>query len=77
MLAELLPWDFEYALPKGKSNCLCHDRLYQEKAGGALERPPGGRGGRWSRHRPWRRAMPALRAGIGRSRPWGMKREAP
>ncbi|HHH31321.1 MAG TPA: ATP-dependent DNA helicase, partial [Polyangiaceae bacterium] len=37
LLAELLPWDFEYALLKGKSNYLCHDRLYQEEAEGTLE----------------------------------------
>ena len=37
LLAELLPWRIEYALLKGKSNYLCHDRLYQEEAEGTLE----------------------------------------
>ena len=36
LLAEILPWDFSYALIKGKSNYLCHDRLYQEEAKGTL-----------------------------------------
>jgi ATP-dependent DNA helicase DinG len=35
-LAEILPWDFSFALLKGKSNYLCHDRRYQEEAEGTL-----------------------------------------
>ncbi len=35
-LAEILPWDFRFALLKGKSNYLCHDKRYQEEADGTL-----------------------------------------
>lgn len=37
LLAEILPWDFTFALIKGRNNYLCHDRLYQEEAQGTLE----------------------------------------
>ncbi|MCK9521498.1 MAG: DEAD/DEAH box helicase family protein [Proteobacteria bacterium] len=37
LLADILPWDFSFALIKGRSNYLCHDRLYQEEAQGTLE----------------------------------------
>jgi ATP-dependent DNA helicase DinG len=37
LLAEILPWDFRFALLKGKSNYLCLDRLYQGKAKGTLD----------------------------------------
>jgi len=36
MLAEVLPWDFEYALLKGKNNYLCLDRLAESEARGEL-----------------------------------------
>jgi ATP-dependent DNA helicase DinG len=37
LLAEILPWDFSFALIKGRNNYLCYSRLYQEKAQGTLE----------------------------------------
>jgi len=37
LLSDILPWDFSYALIKGRNNYLCHDRLYQEEAQGTLE----------------------------------------
>ena len=37
LLSDILPWDFSFALIKGRNNYLCHDRLYQEEAQGTLE----------------------------------------
>jgi len=37
LLAEILPWDFRFALLKGKNNYLCLDRRYQEEAEGTLD----------------------------------------
>ena len=37
LLSDILPWNFSFALIKGRSNYLCHDRLYQEEAQGTLE----------------------------------------
>ena len=37
LLADILPWDFSFALIKGRNNYLCHDRLYQEEAKGTLD----------------------------------------
>lgn len=37
LLKEILPWDFSFALLKGKNNYLCQDRLLHEEAQGALD----------------------------------------
>ena len=37
LLADILPWEFTFALIKGRNNYLCHDRLYQEEAQGTLQ----------------------------------------